>query len=159
LPVIRIDREVWTELQKRAEPLVDTPNSVLRRILGIEKGESDGKPNMIEIELATLHTPRTFAAIPVPKSKRSFFPGYKVDFDLESDVGVIRTRVTSAPRGTPVGDPEGGAYIQGGLRNWYDEHPDLKLGDKLRFEAIDHGKRYKLSIVRNSDKRLGPALS
>lgn len=32
---IRIDQEVRTELQRRARPLEDTPNSVLRRVLGL----------------------------------------------------------------------------------------------------------------------------
>jgi hypothetical protein len=32
---IRIDREVYAELMKRAIPLKDTPNSVLRRVLGL----------------------------------------------------------------------------------------------------------------------------
>jgi hypothetical protein len=33
--VIRIDEEVWAELQRRARPLEDTPNSVLRRVFGL----------------------------------------------------------------------------------------------------------------------------
>lgn len=33
--VIRIDREVYGELMRRAIPLRDTPNSVLRRVLGL----------------------------------------------------------------------------------------------------------------------------
>jgi hypothetical protein len=32
---IRIDPEVWLELQKRAVPFVETPNDVLRRLLGL----------------------------------------------------------------------------------------------------------------------------
>jgi hypothetical protein len=41
--VIRIDEEVWAELQKRARPLEDTPNSVLRRVFGLseESAETD----------------------------------------------------------------------------------------------------------------------
>jgi Restriction Enzyme Adenine Methylase Associated len=34
-PTIRVDDEVYAELQKRAEPFVDTPNSTLRRVLGL----------------------------------------------------------------------------------------------------------------------------
>src|SRR5437899_1393973 len=37
-PSVRIDEEVYRELQKRAEPFVDTPNSVLRRILDLNHG-------------------------------------------------------------------------------------------------------------------------
>ena len=33
--VIRIDQEVWAELQRRAVAFEDNPNSVLRRILGL----------------------------------------------------------------------------------------------------------------------------
>ncbi len=33
MPTIRIDDEVFKALQTRAQPLVDTPNSVLRRLL------------------------------------------------------------------------------------------------------------------------------
>jgi hypothetical protein len=33
--VIRIDDQVWAELQKLAAPLADTPNSVLRRVFGL----------------------------------------------------------------------------------------------------------------------------
>ena len=35
---IDIDREVFNFLQERAEPFIDTPNTVLRRELGIDKG-------------------------------------------------------------------------------------------------------------------------
>ncbi|MGH3712481.1 MAG: hypothetical protein ACRDT4_03330 [Micromonosporaceae bacterium] len=40
MPVIRISDEVYAHLQSRAEPLVDTPDSVLRRELGIDANES-----------------------------------------------------------------------------------------------------------------------
>lgn len=153
MPVIRIDDEVWEGLQKRAAPLVDTPNSVLRKLLELGEVEADAsggseaefKERTIEIALNNISTPRKYALIPIPKSKRWFFPGYKVYFNLETDIGTIETRVTSAPKGTPDGDPDGGAYIQGNLRHWYEQHPDLKPGEKIRFEVIKTGKRYRLS--------------
>jgi hypothetical protein len=111
-------------------------------------GLSTQTGNILEIELKGLHTPRQWALIPVPKDKRRFFPGYKVYFDLTTDVGVFSTRLTSAQtKGTPLGDPHAGAYIQGNLRDWYNQHPELKPGDKLRFEVLEAGKRYKLSII------------
>ena len=149
MPVIRVDEEVWKELQRRAEPLVDTPNSVLREILGIKGDKVSNEEKVIEIEPSTLHSPRMWALIPVPREKRRFFPGYKVYFDLETDAGAIRTRVTAAPKGTPVGDPNGGNYIQGGLRPWYNNHSELKSGDRFRFEALEPGKRYRLSVVQS----------
>jgi hypothetical protein len=148
MPVIRIDDEVWKELQKRAEPLVDSPNIVLRKIFKLDIRGVNSKDKVIEIELGSLHSPRTFAVIPVPKKNRSFFPGYKVYFDLETDIGIIKTRMTSAPKGTPVGDPIGGAYIQGNLKGWFQSHPELKAGVRLRFETLEAGKRYKLSTLQ-----------
>ena len=149
MPVIRVDDEVWKELQRRAEPLIDTPNSVLRKILGLTGDKVSNEEKVVEIELSSLYSPRKWALIPVPREKRRFFPGYKVYFDLETDAQEIRTRVTSAPKGTPVGDPNGGNYIMGGLRRWYNSHSELKPGDRFRFEVLEPGKRYKLSVVQS----------
>lgn len=41
--IIRIDREVYQALQALAEPLKDTPNTVLRRVLGLDPGFSGKK--------------------------------------------------------------------------------------------------------------------
>ena len=38
---IDVDGEVWEYLQQQAEPLVDTPNSVLRRLLGLGCADAD----------------------------------------------------------------------------------------------------------------------
>ena len=35
-PTIRIDEQVFNALQSRAQPFVDTPNDVLRRLLGLD---------------------------------------------------------------------------------------------------------------------------
>jgi negative regulator of replication initiation len=37
MPTIRIDNDVWNHLKRKAEPFEDTPNSVLRRLLRLEK--------------------------------------------------------------------------------------------------------------------------
>ena len=37
--VIRVDNQVWLELKKRAIPFEDTPNSVIRRVLGLPDEE------------------------------------------------------------------------------------------------------------------------
>ena len=39
--IIRVDEEVYSSLQKKAVAFVDTPNSVLRRILGLEDSTGD----------------------------------------------------------------------------------------------------------------------
>ena len=158
MPVIRIDDDVWRELKKRAEPLVDNPNSVLRRLFGLNGKVADGQlstsgekrtettEKAIEIEPKNMDASRSYHYIPVPKAKRRFFPGYKVAFDLETDSGVVRTYVTSAPKGTPYGDTDGGNYIQSKLADWFTNHREIRTGDRLRFECLEPGKRYKLSI-------------
>lgn len=106
--------------------------------------------NAIEIQLNNLHTrcwTEGWTLIPIPKDKRRFFPGYKKEFKLETDTGPLTTQVTSAPKGTPIGDPNAGAYITGGLRQWYEKHPQLKDGDKIRIECLTPEKQYKLSII------------
>ena len=41
MPTIRVDGAVYKALQGRAEAFVDTPNSVLRRILGLQPGRDE----------------------------------------------------------------------------------------------------------------------
>ena len=54
--------------------------------------------------------------------------------------------VTSAPAGTKYGDPLAGNYIQGGLKRWFDSHPELKNGTTLIISVIEPKKRYSLKI-------------
>ncbi|MDY6911065.1 MAG: hypothetical protein SVM79_01705, partial [Chloroflexota bacterium] len=119
-PVIRIDDSVMNELKEKAVGLglvFSTPNEVLRAILGLGNEEVVGESErVIVVQLSKIHTPRKWALIPIPHEKRRFFPGYKLNFALETDIGVLTTHVTSAPSGTTKGDPEGGKYVQGGLR-------------------------------------------
>ena len=155
-PVIRIDNQVMEGLKKQAIALnlvFGTPNEVLRAILVLdrktlaEQDKINPDENMIEIPVGRIYTSRRWALIQIPKAKRSFLPGYKIDFELVTDVGILTTHVTSAAKGTPIGDPEAGAYIQTGLRPWFDRYPELKDETKLRIEALEPGKRYKLSIM------------
>ncbi|WP_137233866.1 DUF4357 domain-containing protein [Streptomyces sp. BPSDS2] len=41
---IRVDDDVFAALQKRAEPFTDTPNSVLRRLLGLVEQPAQDSP-------------------------------------------------------------------------------------------------------------------
>lgn len=43
MPVIRIDPEVYSSLQERARPFLDSPNDVLRRVLGLDEASSRAK--------------------------------------------------------------------------------------------------------------------
>ena len=123
------------------EPLPPTP-SVPTKHITVSTG------NRVEIQLKPIHGPRTYGLIPLPKEMRRFFPGYKVPFVLETDIGEIETQVTSAPQGTQIGNPDAGNYIQGGLRPWYKRHDSLSNGSVLAIESIEKGKRYRLSIKK-----------
>lgn len=43
MPTIRVSDEVFDELKRRAEPFVDTPDSVLRKVLGLTHEQMAGK--------------------------------------------------------------------------------------------------------------------
>jgi hypothetical protein len=112
---------------------------------GFDLGEVKTGDNL-EVAIRSM-TERKFALIYAPKNRRKFFPGYKVDFVLQTDIGNLRTKVTSAKAGTLIGDPYAGVYIQGGLRKWFDRHPELTIGKKVRFECVEPYKNYKLVVV------------
>lgn len=42
MPVIRVSDQVYRELQRRAEPFVDTPDTVIARLLGIARAQAFG---------------------------------------------------------------------------------------------------------------------
>lgn len=109
-------------------------------------GKYFSKSGSIEIVLNNVESCKKYSLFYLPKELRSFFPGFKVEFELETDIGVILTKVTSAPRGTKYGDPMAGAYIQGGLKKWFDSHPDLKNGTSIIISNIEPKKRYSLLI-------------
>ena len=52
--LLRVDEEVFAALERRARPFVDSPNSTLRRILGLEAGGS-------HVDEASLVTPSSEA--------------------------------------------------------------------------------------------------
>lgn len=45
MPVVRVDDDVWKWLQKHARPFEDTPNSVLRRIAGLDPETLSSAPS------------------------------------------------------------------------------------------------------------------
>jgi excisionase family DNA binding protein len=93
-----------------------------------------------------------YSLIPVSDAVRDFFPGYKVDFAIETVAGDIVTRVTSAPSGTRVGDPKRGGYVQGGLTQWFRNHrADIETGAHLRICQIQKGIRYRLDLVSGTE--------
>ena len=55
-PTIRIDEDVFEELKKHAEPFVDTPNTVLRRLLSLRDGAYELTDGAVEIDTESEET-------------------------------------------------------------------------------------------------------
>jgi hypothetical protein len=87
--------------------------------------------------------------VDVPKRFRRLFPGYKVPFILETNVGEIETYITGGYATDKVGDPDVGHYFTKGLSKWY-RHNDVKEGDTVIIEVIEPNKRYKLYKKTNT---------
>jgi len=109
-----------------------------------------GKQDEILIKLPNSF--RDYPLIPIPKKHRRLFPGYKIPFILETDIGEIETHITSAPEGVAIGDPEAGTYIRAGIPNWANAHPELTGGDYIKLTVLEPGKRYRLDCIPKSSK-------
>lgn len=55
MPTIRIDNEIYAWLQKQARPFEDTPNTVLRRIAGLDNLHEPSSSESREQEKRTSH--------------------------------------------------------------------------------------------------------
>ncbi len=135
---------IYTVVTKESKAIqkqlpVGTEATKPRRI-GAKTGDT------LELEIKT-QSYRKYALFYIPKNRRRFFAGYKTNFVLETDIGMIKTRVTGDRRDTPIGDPDGGHFFTAGLRKWYDEHPELTIGTKIRFECIEPHKKYRLTVI------------
>jgi hypothetical protein len=73
--------------------------------------------------------------IPISKAQRLFWPAFRQEFILDTDIGEIETRVVGAS--AKEGDEIAGNYITKGLRPWFRIHNDLRVGSVLEVERID----------------------
>jgi len=78
--VIRIDDQVWAELQRRARPLEDTPNSVLRRVFGLPAAEAE--PEGMDPRVA-----RLLALVQQSVGRRPELDTVRKGYSLRSDNG------------------------------------------------------------------------
>ncbi len=117
------------------------------------------KGTRIEIELQYPRklegTPswRKYRLIPISQKIRQFFPGYRVPFEVDSDIGTFDVYVTSAGKHTFAGDKNAGGYLKGnGLTRWFDSHPELHSSDVIVFELIDPAKKYKMYVRKQNER-------
>ena len=96
--------------------------------------------------MSAVYTLKEFGVISFPPEKRRFFPGYKVPFILETDVGQVETWIASGTKFSQVGDPDEGKYFSKGLKPWVKHHAnELHDGATIVIEKID-SDRYRLNF-------------
>lgn len=76
--------------------------------------------------------------VPIPKDKTASFPNSKTTLNLETNIGPMVIGFNPAPWGT---------RLQGGMKEWFRAHPELKVGDKVRISVVESMKKYRLEIV------------
>lgn len=162
---VKLSEDTYNLLKQLAEPFEDTPETVIRRLVEAAiafKKETDNNcaashvhqalkdRDFVEIRIGgPMNYEQKYNLIPLNKATiREFFPGYKIPFVLETEIGEIVTKVTSASQGTPIGHPTSGKCIMGNLRPWYEyQTPKLKNGGVLRITCVEPMKRYTLGVV------------
>ena len=72
----------------------------------------------------------------IPSEIRESFPIIGTRFALETDAGIINTKM------------EKGGQIWEGMGRWFKSHTDLMIGDKLAIKIIEQMKRYRLEIAK-----------
>jgi hypothetical protein len=81
--LIEIDEKIWSHLQKNAEPFVDTPNSVLSRLLFGEEEKKDEETALFSIPTVSIQG--------LPKSLEQIL---EVVYEIEVN-GYSRTQATN----------------------------------------------------------------
>ena len=128
---LKREMEIFSTIEKFIDPEIKYETESGRFE---DKTEEVGDVKEIEITQPTF---RQYARITFKRSDKSFFPGYKVEFTLITDVGALKCKVSSGSEGTEIGDLEVGKYIIGDIGKFYDAHPELKVGDFLVFSKLD----------------------
>ena len=136
------------------EPVYDftesSATSMIKTAIQVERSSKQVREvkvgDVLELVQRSLNE-RKYRLFRLTGDSRWFFPGYKVDFFLETDIGEIKTKVVSSMEGTKIGDPTAGNYISGNLKPWYNRHSEVTVGTKLRFECVEPYKRYRLTII------------
>jgi hypothetical protein len=118
---IDIDDEVWKELQKRAIPLEDTPNSVLRKLLELEVNRNPTiEKSELKISSISEPLPELISTIQAPPPNiiyllegKRLWKNYKgIDYYAEVKNGEFI--INNKPSGEKT--PSGAAmYVSGGI--------------------------------------------
>jgi len=97
--------------------------------------EDINKINLIVKE--DVHTMNMYNRIYIPEKYRFFFPGINIDFIILTNVGNIKTHLTS------------NGYFTKGLRQWFAVNGPVMPNDVIKVELIDESTySYQLSYIK-----------
>ena len=133
---IRIDEDVYAWLQSQARPFDDTPNSVLRRVAGIDQPEETK-----ELPVASHPPDSTSHHLTESPSKFGKAERKKVVEGLETALNI---RLSSRSGFRTVFEDEDGAiyWVIGGYGNWHG------ASDQMITETIGAKKKGKLFVAK-----------
>ena len=84
-----------------------------------------------------VHTMNMYNRIYIPEKYRFFFPGVNIDFIILTNVGNIKTHLTS------------NGYFTKGLRQWFAVNGPVMPNDVIKVELIDESTySYQLSYIK-----------
>ena len=87
-----------------------------------------------------LHTLNMYNRIYVPEKFRFFFPPEDIDFCLVTNVGQIKTHITS------------NGYFTKGMRSWVEVNGPLEPTDRIRISIVDEKRKmYEMVIANKPD--------
>ena len=87
-----------------------------------------------------LHTLNMYNRIYVPEKYRFFFPPAETDFFLVTNVGKIKTHITTS------------GYFTKGIRSWVEVNGPLEPTDRIQISLIDENRKvYEMKIESTQD--------
>ncbi len=97
--------------------------------------------NDISLDISEdLHTLNMYNRIYVPEKYRFFFPPADNDFFLVTNVGQIKTHITSS------------GYFTKGVRSWLEINGPLEPTDQIHIKLLDEKRKVYEMSVKNSKK-------
>lgn len=104
----------------------------------------DVEEDYFEVEITD--TEVKYNILRFPREARRLLPGYKVPFYLSEDGNQHKVTVSSARRGTEVGDHSAGNYITGLTSLW--RNSQIKPSDRVKIEKSED--QYRISVRKKA---------
>jgi hypothetical protein len=112
-------REDYKENNGKTNNLLENK---IRKNFWSPRSNSAKSGDIVEMEIRSI-TAVKYHLFNINPQIRPFFPAYKQDFVLQTNVGKIVSRVTSSTKIVKKDEPWAGDRIQGGLKDWFIKKP------------------------------------